>query len=327
MQWIERHWYQPSLTWFTRLLLPFSWIFRGVVFFRVQLYRLGLKKQTQFSVPVIIVGNITVGGTGKTPFVIWLAQFLKQRGYKPGIVTRGAGGVKQLQPQCVDENSDVRMVGDEAVLLAKQSDCPLVVCVDRVAAVEMLLQQYECNVVIADDGLQHYKLARHIEIALIDGMRRLGNEKLLPAGPLREPKKRLKQVDFVVVKEGCAEDLYSMKLQGDRVYAVNDMLQTRPLAHFQHKTVHAVAGIGNPETFFSALRNNHIKVIEHIFPDHHGYQPRDIHFNDDLPVLMTEKDAVKCKLFVNEKHWHLPVTAKISDRLTEEIPCVLQKFY
>jgi tetraacyldisaccharide 4'-kinase len=311
---LDQHWYRKSYTWLTILLLPLSWLFYLVITIRRLCYRLGLKKSISFTVPMIVVGNITVGGTGKTPFVIWLAKFLQDQGYQPGIVSRGAGGMKQYLPHLVDAGSDPHIVGDEAVLMAKQTHCPLVICIDRVAAVKELLATSSCNIVIADDGLQHYRLDRTIEIAIVDGERQFGNGCLLPAGPLRELPARLKSVDCIVThgKEG---DI-TMRLQGDTLYSVlGDAKQS--LIRCANKKVHAVAGIGNPQRFFALLRSYELQVIEHVFPDHHRYQSHDFKFADHELIIMTEKDAVKCKEMADARFWYLPVKADVDPRLQE----------
>ncbi|HSW68603.1 MAG TPA: tetraacyldisaccharide 4'-kinase [Gammaproteobacteria bacterium] len=331
---IEKHWYRTSCSALMFLLLPFSWLFRLLIFIRYFLYRFHFKKTYRFPVPVIVVGNVTVGGTGKTPFVIWLAEILRNQGYRPGIVSRGVGGKKISEPYWVDGMSDPEWVGDEAVLLAKRTHCPLVVCVDRVLAVKELLQKSSCNIVISDDGLQHYRLHRDIEIAIVDGLRELGNGKMLPAGPLREPVKRLKSVDWVVVNGSSQLEnsifkkikFSRMDLRGDVLISLQTPHEEMLLSAFRNKTAHVVAGIGNPERFFSMLREHRIHVIEHIFQDHYLYRRSDIYFCDNLAVMMTEKDAIKCMKFADRRHWYLKVSAEV-DSLAEEKISVLLKQY
>jgi tetraacyldisaccharide 4'-kinase len=324
---LESHWYRSSYSWLTLLLLPLSWLFRLIVALRYFFYRFKIKKTFLFNVPVIVVGNITVGGTGKTPFVIWLAHFLQKEGFSPGIVSRGMGGEQLNVPYWVDAVSDPAVVGDEALLLVRRTHCPMVVGVDRVAAVKELLQKTNCNIVISDDGLQHYRLGRTIEIAIIDGERRFGNGCLLPSGPLREPLKRLKRVDVVVVNGAkLAKNEEYMHLEGSKLISLVKNQQIQSVAEFKNKTVHAVAGIGNPNRFFNALRNENIQLIEHLFPDHYLYQASDIHFSDDLPVIMTEKDAVKCIGFADERHWYLPVQAEMSKGVEIKIVELLKRW-
>jgi tetraacyldisaccharide 4'-kinase len=306
-------WYRSSYTVQQILLLPFSWIFSSIVTMRYFLYRFGIKKSIRFSVPVIVVGNITVGGTGKTPLVIWLAHFLKSRGFQPGIVSRGAGGKKQFVPCWVEKNSDPNKVGDEAVLIARQTDCPLVIGIDRAAAVKELLSKTQSDCVISDDGLQHYRLARDIEIAVVDGARSLGNRSLLPAGPLREAPSRLKRVDFIITQGK------ELQLKGNVLVAMQNKNNSVLLEKWRGKTVHAVAGIGHPERFFSALDAAGLTVIPHEFPDHYQYKASDLVFSDSLPIVMTEKDAVKCEKFCDERFWYLPVKAVIDEELGEKI--------
>ena len=316
---LTRYWYRPSLHWLTVLLLPFSWLFGCCAALRRGLYRYGFLKVQRALVPVIVVGNITVGGTGKTPFVIWLAKFLRQQNYKPGIVSRGVGGLKHNKPHLVTLDNKAAQVGDEALLLAKHGDCPVVICTNRPAAVAYLLKHTDCNVVINDDGLQHYRLARDIEIALVDGERRFGNQQLLPAGPLREPVTRLNRVDFVVVNGGNEQDNFRIAFTANNLVSLTNPEDKKSLQTFSQQTVHAVAGIGHPERFFNSLKLAGLNVIPHVFPDHYHFNANDIIFADNLPVIMTEKDAVKCRDFVNEKCWYLAINAEIDANLQQAI--------
>lgn len=313
---MQDHWYRPTHDFVTYLLLPFAFLFRCVVALRRFLYRKKILKTYHFSVPVIVVGNITVGGTGKTPFVIWLVNFLRENGFKPGIVSRGVGGQQQKTPRWVNQNSDVNAVGDEAVLLAIRGNCPVVIGIDRVAAVKELLAKTDCNIVVSDDGLQHYRLARDMEIALVDDERGFGNGSMLPAGPLREPINRLNEVNFIIRQVSSTKKMqrnneFAMRLHGECLLSVKQPQQKMSLQDLQNKTAHAVAAIGNPQRFFASLRKSKMNVIEHVFPDHHLYCEMDLQFNDDLPIVMTEKDMVKCKDFARENFWYLPVEAEI----------------
>lgn len=305
---LEEVWYGKSL--WTLALLPASGLFHALVTLRRACYRAGLIKPQQVAVPVIVVGNITVGGTGKTPLVIWLVEYLKSEGYRPGIVSRGYGGAARNWPQQVRKDSDPRMVGDEPVLLAQRCQCPIAVGPDRVAAARAILEYTDCDIIVSDDGLQHYALQRDIEIAVIDGVRRLGNGHCLPAGPLREPPKRLESVDLVVVNGIAGRGEIGMQLQAGMLCNLASPQLTRDVVDFRGARVHGVAGIGNPRRFFDTLRRLGMEVIEHPYPDHHPYTRDDICFDDGLPVIMTEKDAVKCRRFVTDRHWMLPVTAK-----------------
>ena len=305
---LPAHWYRATLTPLTALLIPLSFLFGVIATGRRFLYQSGLLRSHSFAAPVIVVGNITVGGTGKTPFVIWLVQFLKAQGLKPGIVSRGVGGEYHAQPYRVTSDSSVDSVGDEAMLLFKRVNCPIVISKDRVKAVRSLLKSSDCNIVISDDGLQHYRMSRALEIVIVDHARQFGNQHLLPAGPLRESLTRLKKVDFVV--ENGDNTPYSMLLEGNRLFSVKHSNQTVMLSELKNMRVHAVAGIGNPDRFFQVLKSAGLKVSEHPFPDHYHYRARDLDFHDALPILMTEKDAVKCAAFANGQYWYLPVTAK-----------------
>jgi tetraacyldisaccharide 4'-kinase len=306
-RWAVDIWYKDAFLGI--LLLPFAYIFSDVVRVRRFLYRKGILKSHTLPVPVIVVGNITVGGTGKTPLIIWLAELLKNSGHKPGIISRGYGGQADTWPQIVTGNSDVNKVGDEALLLARQTRLPVVVGPSRVDAAKKLLDGFDCNVLLSDDGLQHYKLNRDIEIAVVDGERRFGNGYCLPAGPLREPIERLSSVDFVVVNgEKYAGHEFSMQLVGYMVVNINTGEQ-KPLQDFRDVDCHALAGIGNPERFFKLLESNGLSFTSHSFPDHYQFDHSDIEFGDYKPVFMTEKDAVKCTGFAGPYHWFLPVKA------------------
>ena len=226
-------------------------------------------------------------------------------------------------------DSDPRQVGDEAVLLAERAACPMVIGKDRVAAVKALLAATPCNVVISDDGLQHYRLGRAVEIAIVDGKRRFGNRCLLPAGPLREPVTRLQTVDFVIAQQEALPGEYKMTLVGQDLWRVNAPGVIKPLQDFNQTTVHAVAAIGNPAPFFAVLRAAGLRVIEHVYRDHYLYAPRDLDFGDRLSIVMTEKDAVKCQGFADERFWYLPVVAEVDGAFAPAlfkklgvIPCV-----
>jgi tetraacyldisaccharide 4'-kinase len=257
---------------------------------------------------VVIVGNLSVGGTGKTPLVCWLVARLGERGYKPGVVTRGYGGSIRTV-RLIESSDDPAVVGDEPVLLARRTGVPVAVGRDRPAAAQLLVGA-GCDVIVSDDGLQHYALARDCEVVVIDGDRRFGNGWLLPAGPLREARSRLKLADAVVVNGGRAliEGALIMRLEAKNAVAAAGGRVT-PLQKFAGRTVHAIAGIGNPERFFNMLRAHGIEVMGHPLADHARLRAQDIVFADDKPVLMTEKDAVKCKALIDERHWYVPVNA------------------
>lgn len=306
-------WYKKSVL--AYLLQPAALIYRAIVGLRKKAYLKGWLASKKISVPVIIVGNLTVGGTGKTPLVIWLAEFLQQQGFKPGIISRGYGG-KGPFPQLVLPHSNPNLVGDEPVLIAKKALVPMVVAPDRVAAAEHLLRNFSaCDIIISDDGLQHYALQRDLEIVVIDGQRRFGNELCLPAGPLREPLSRLKEVDFMICNGIARPGEYGFDLKQGTAYHLENPEYLKPITEF--KTVHAIAGIGNPPRFFEALRAQGVQVIEHAFSDHYHFTKEDILFSDDLPVLMTEKDGVKCQAFADSRHWCVPVSLVMEAKFIE----------
>ena len=302
-------WYQGAPAPLTlRLLTP---LYAAALALRRGLYAAGLLRSTRLPVPVIVIGNISVGGTGKTPLTAWLAGELAALGLRVGIVLRGYGGAGGA-PQRVTAASAPGAVGDEAVVLARRA--PAMVAVGRVrAAAARLLIDAGAQLVLADDGLQHLALRRDVEIAVIDGVRGFGNGRLLPAGPLREPRARLLRLAAVVQNGGEQlrfPDALRMELAGDRLLPVAGAGASRPLAELRGQRVHGVAGIGNPLRFFTQLRAEGLDVIEHAHPDHHRFAARDLQFGDELPVLMTEKDAVKCRDFAGPRCWYLPVTAR-----------------
>ena len=318
--WVERQWRRNNvLTW---LLTPLSWIYCGAVVLRKLAYAKGWRQTVRLPAPVIVVGNITVGGAGKTPFTLWLASALKSRGYRPGIISRGYRGEGGDEPVMVSAASDPLTVGDEPVLMARRAACPVSVCRDRVAAGRALLRNTDCDVILSDDGLQHLRLARDLECVIVDGGRMFGNKKCLPSGPLREKLNKLHEVDFVVVNAADAannvKSQWTMRLVGNQLVALADGSR-EDLSQFKGKTVHAVAGIGNPQRFFQTLRASGLQLVEHAFPDHHPFSAQDLSFSDELPVIMTEKDAVKCEGFARDGWWSLPVTAQVDDGLAEKI--------
>ncbi len=320
-RWLNAVWYQGDKTGFW--LIPLSWVYRTVVSLRRLLYQYRLIKIEPFAIPIIVVGNISVGGTGKTPLLIWLAQYLQQQGYHPGIISRGYGGQAQQWPQWVDKDSDARLVGDEALVIVAQTGCPMTVGPVRTDNVKML-QQSQCDIILSDDGLQHYALVRDIEIAVIDGQRRFGNGHCLPAGPLREPVSRLRQVDLIIVNGSAPTGEYGMDMIGDTAINLKTGEQ-KPLLEFSQNGCHAMAGIGNPQRFFEHLIKQGLHFDSHIFPDHHRYQQQDIDFTDAAAVLMTEKDAVKCTAFAKQQHWYVPVKAQPDSGFAEQLLAKLKE--
>ncbi|MFA6051789.1 MAG: tetraacyldisaccharide 4'-kinase [Methylobacter sp.] len=322
-RWALDVWYKDPFigTW----LMPLGFLFSDFVKFRKFLYRIKVLRKHTMPVPVIVVGNITVGGTGKTPLIIYLAGLLKDAGFKPGIISRGYGGQAESWPQWVDANSMAAQVGDEALLLARQTGCPVAVGPLRVEDAQLLLKQSDCNVILSDDGLQHYALNRDIEIAVIDGERRFGNGYCLPAGPLRETIDRLQSVDFIVVNgEKSEPNELSMQISGDT--AINLVSgEQKSLQEFNAAGCHALAGIGNPDRFFRLLESAGLTCKTHSFPDHYQFQRGDIEFGDDEQVLMTEKDAVKCTAFASKQHWYIPVKAIPEPVFSEQLLKLLRE--
>jgi tetraacyldisaccharide 4'-kinase len=309
--WLERVWYaaeQPP--WW---LKPPAALFASVVRLRRGLYSRGLKTGVRLPCAVIVVGNVSVGGTGKTPLVCWLALELKADGRKVGVVLRGYGGSRE-SPKLLESTDQASEVGDEALLIAHRTGVPVAVGKNRAAAATLLLTA-GCDVILADDGLQHYALRRDCEIVVIDGQRGLGNHWQLPAGPLREPAERIEEADAVVVNGASEKAMgfkpprFTMRLEAHEVERLDGTGRVS-LASFAGKRVHAIAGIGNPQRFFDMLSGLGMLVTPHPKPDHAVLKRDDISFADDLPVLMTEKDAVKCVSFAAPNHWVVPVTAR-----------------
>ncbi len=322
--WLNDIWYERAAP--PRWLLPLSLIYGAVVISRRHFY--AMRKPTRVSLPVVVVGNLSVGGTGKTPLVCWLVAQLADLGFKPGVVTRGYGGSSGSIRLAAPSDAP-GVVGDESVLLARRSGVPVAVGRDRPAASQLLVNA-GCDVIVSDDGLQHYALARDCEIVVIDGDRLFGNGRLLPAGPLRENRSRLAAADAVVVNGGRAllGGALSMRLEAKRALSLIGGAVKR-LDEFAGHSVHAVAGIGNPQRFFNMLRARGIEVTGHPLPDHAPLRASDISFADGRPVLMTEKDAVKCELIAGPQHWYVPVTASFtgteSDALLKIVTQAIQK--
>ena len=301
-------------------LLPLSGLFAALTWLRRACYRAGLFRKVRVAVPVIIVGNLSVGGTGKTPVVIWLARALQAAGFTPGVISRGYGGAGQLR--AVEDGSSPQLVGDEPALIASLARCPVWVGRDRAAAATGLLARNPgVNVVISDDGLQHYRLERDCELVVISARQQFGNGLLLPAGPLRETRKRLRCVDAVIVNgEGLPQmppKSFLMRLEGREFYNLGNTKQRASPGDFDGMRLHAVAGIGDPERFFSHLRGLGLSFEAHAFPDHHAFSPADLAFEHCDAVLMTQKDAIKCAAIARDHWWALPVEAHIDDTLLD----------
>lgn len=318
---LVRSWYQRS-SWLI-LLSPLA-IFYGLISsLRRKLYQAGWLFSFRADVPVVVVGNITVGGTGKTPVVIALVKALQQEGFRPGVISRGYGSAAPAYPFSVLADGNPQYCGDEPLLIAQQTGVPVVIDANRKNAISSLLQQHECNVIIADDGLQHYALQRDIEVVVVDGPRGFGNGYLLPVGPLRETTKRLASVDFIISNGRSDQSIPTpagvkqsiMSLEATQLVSNADGVAVA-LDDWPHsKQVHAVAGIGNPSRFYESLRGLGFTVVEHSFADHHAYQAEDLQFDNsqfdkDLPIIMTEKDAVKVRhINAPDNCWYLPVEA------------------
>ena len=302
-------WFSPRLTALSILLVPVAVVFRGAVVMRRTLYRRGLFRVEHLPVPVVVVGNITAGGSGKTPLTVALANELARRGWHPGIVSRGYRAANRV-PRAVGVDDDPDAVGDEPLLLAR-TGLPVWIGADRPAAARALLAAHaDCDLIITDDGLQHYALARDIEIAVIEASRGLGNGLPLPAGPLREPAARLGAVDAIVYLGGAGNSKrgFTMTLAGERFVRVNNAAVSADAAQ-------AIAGIGNPARFFAQLAAMGIAATCHPFPDHHRYTAADLALPGASAILMTEKDAVKCKAFADDRCWALPVAAAVEPAL------------
>ena len=327
--WLSRMWYEQHMLYV--MLAPFTALFSLVTSLRRMAYRTGLMNSESLPVPVIVVGNITVGGTGKTPLILWLAEWLQQRGFKPGIISRGYRSKARQYPKVVDAQATVEEIGDEAALIRQRLQIPMVIGPDRIDDGQLLLKTADCDIILSDDGLQHYRLQRAIEIAVIDGFRGLGNGLQMPAGPLREPRSRLDEVDLIVATQATAEGAYTLQFQAQHLQPLQADLQPKPLQKLLGQTVHAVAGIGNPNRFYDTLRQAGLQVVEHTFPDHHAFTADDFEFDDagfdQLPVIMTEKDAVKCdQLDLPDRlYWYLPVTTVMGDDFKQALEQLLQK--
>jgi tetraacyldisaccharide 4'-kinase len=306
---VDRLWYGQSP--FVWPLLPLSALFCAGVWLRRQAYRRGWLRRVRLGVPVVVIGNIVVGGAGKTPLVAWLAGYVAEAGWRPGIVSRGYGGRSREWPKEVTPESDPAQVGDEPVLLARRCPCPVAVGPDRASAARRLVELHGCNVIVCDDGLQHYALERDLEVVVLDGERRFGNGCCLPAGPLREPPSRLRRSGVVSVCNGGVPGPgeLGMRLDPGALWNLHSPGTSRTLAEFAGREVHAVAGISHPERFFAMLEAAGMRIHRHPYPDHHLFEVRDIDFPDRLPVLMTEKDAVKCLSLADGRHWAVPVEA------------------
>ena len=309
--------YSKSLV--SLLLLPLSAVFLLISFIRKTLYQFNFLKSFKLKIPVIVVGNITSGGTGKTPLIIYLANELKKNGYRPGIISRGYGSKTEGVME-VSQKSDVAETGDEPMLIQKHTHLPVFVSKDRVLAAKALVKKYaKTDVILSDDGIQHYRLRRDLEVLVIDGTRKFGNGYLLPAGPLREFRSKLKTVDAIVCNHKKVIDgSYLMKYKGHLL--IN--LKTNKKIHLNNlslKNIHAIAGIGNPDRFFDYLKTYNILFSSSVFQDHYKFSKKDFRDMNDKNIIMTEKDAVKCQQFSRNNFWYLPVIAEVDSKFTDVI--------
>lgn len=321
---IERIWSGSSLVYL--LLLPLSWLY-GLASGLIRLsYRCGLRKSWRAPVPVVIVGNLTAGGNGKTPMVIWLVEQLQQRGYRVGVVSRGYGGKSAVYPLVLDAQTTTRQAGDEPVLIYQRTGAPVAISPKRAEAVQALLNQGELDLIITDDGLQHYALQRDFELVVIDGVRRFGNGWWLPAGPMRERVSRLKTVDACVANGGVAQQgEIAMKLQAQDAVNIASG-ERRPAIELPH--VVAMAGIGHPPRFFATLEKLGVEVEREVaFADHQEYNHGQLAAlaSQGQTLLMTEKDAVKCRAFAQPDWWYLPVEAILPTEQAEQLLQGIQK--
>ncbi|MCF6289269.1 MAG: tetraacyldisaccharide 4'-kinase [Proteobacteria bacterium] len=294
--------------------------------FRRLLFKTGIKKTNKIKCPVIIIGNITVGGVGKTPFVIWLVTQLQAQGYKVGVVSRGYGGKRKREPMLVIPQTSAQASGDEAILIAKHTNAPVMVAKNRVKAANKLILDFRVNIIIADDGLQHYALGRDIEIALIDAEYGLGNQQLLPAGPLRELPTRLASVDMVIYKGKKTAEHY-FEYQPLLVYALGQTRKQPPIESFRNQKINAIAGIAHPNSFFNMLSAYGLAIVKYPLDDHEVLTAKHFEFDNDNPIFITEKDAIKCADMQLENVWVVvlklvvpePTQAQLMNLIEEKI--------
>ncbi len=316
MKTIDHYW--SSINPVSILLLPVTAIFCSLSYLRRSLYYLNIFKRYRSPVPVIVVGNISVGGTGKTPLIIELVRQLQHKGYTPAVISRGYGGESEEWPLRVGPATSAGLCGDEPALIFMKTGCPVVVGPDRRQDIECLLKDTQCDIILSDDGMQHYALQRNGEIAVVDAQRMFGNRLCLPSGPLREPVSRLKQVDLVLYN-GLDNDC-GFVMQAQALQPVSDLHASQTeLSKFKGQTVHAIAGIGNPNRFFGMLEASGLNVIPHAYADHHKYSEKDVLFDDDLAVLMTDKDAVKCREFSLHNTWSVGVDVQLTEQAQVQI--------
>jgi len=329
MHFLERAWYEKA-GWLV-LLWPVAKLIQILALARKQFHS-RKSPSAKAAAPVVVVGNITVGGTGKTPLIIKLGKALQESGLKPGVISRGYLGKAPDYPFCVDQSSDVNEAGDEALLVVRALNCPMVIDPNRSQALDKIRTDFQCDVVLSDDGLQHYALPRDLEIAVVDGERLFGNEMCIPAGPLREPISRLDNIPYIVINGSLQQDSIFPVLKKaaamslEPAYLVN--LLSKKKKPFRGApfnigtTIHAVTGIGNPNRFFESLAKLPYKLERHDFPDHHPFTKQDfdsLAVDDHKPIIMTEKDAVKCQGFAKPNFWYLSVNTKLPDEFLQSL--------
>jgi tetraacyldisaccharide 4'-kinase len=318
---LEKSWYQP-IGIINLILLPLSWLFWSISLIRKWLYNVNILSVFYSRTPIIVVGNISVGGNGKTPFVLWLYHYLTKQGLRVGIISRGYGSNAPVYPYLVTDSSTSLEAGDEPTLLYQRLKCPLVIGANRKQNIEMLEANFKLDIIISDDGMQHYKMGRNIECCIVDSVRQFGNGFLMPAGPLRETKKRLKTVDLVIENGGDAHHNYQLKTRALLpVLTSKKSTKTKTI-----KRAHAVSAIGNPKRFENSLEAQGITLLStHHFKDHYAYKADDfLELNDDV-VIMTEKDAVKCRAFAQPNWYYLPVDAQPSDAVITKLNLLLKE--
>lgn len=328
---LEQAWYNGSR--WPLLLRPLEQVFCYLAGRRRQQYRDGTKQSWTAPVPVIVVGNISVGGTGKSPLVIWLVDYLRRQGYKPGVISRGYRAAPPTIPYFVTASSSAAEAGDEPLMIVRRTKVPLVISPNRVAAAQALLAQTQCDVIISDDGLQHYALNRTVEIAVVDGARGFGNGRCLPEGPLREPVERLKEVDLIVVNGAAPDGLlesdetskaFAMSLQSGQLVSLANHTRLNPSLWRDARVVDAVAAIGNPARFACTLEQLGFQPQLHAFSDHHHYRCSDFDFTPKRPLIMTEKDAVKCDHIALDNAWYLEVNAALDNGFSASLEAILK---
>ncbi len=318
-QFLLKHWQKRG--WWAWLTAPLGGLVCLLAGIKRHAYQSGRLQQNKLSVPTIVVGNLSVGGSGKTPLVAELAGQLHEAGYRPGILCRGYKGKADQWPQFVTPDSDPQLNGDEPVMLALQTGCPVMAGPDRSRSAQILIDQHHCDIIISDDGFQHLKLARDIDIVVIDTARGLGNRWCLPSGPLRESSAALKSADMLVLHGKPNTSVpglpsgpvrCAMQLMTGEIYKLADRSAKLNPEHTTHQRFHAIAGIGHPQRFFASLREHGLEFVEHCFPDHHAYDPSELVFSEKLPLITTEKDAIKlARLQLPGEIWVLPVTARL----------------